>query len=264
MAKDQKVNARHVPSDDRPLDRLLHVMARLRDPDGGCPWDLEQNFASIAPYTIEEAYEVSDAIGRNDMNDLKEELGDLLLQVVFHARIADEQDLFSFEDVAAAIADKLLYRHPHVFGDQSAENAEEVLTIWNARKDAEKVNESAIDGVTLGLPALLRAQKLQKKAAKARYVWPDTESAWKKLEEELEELKSATSKENEAEEIGDVLFCVVNYARMKGYDAEEILTATNRKFETRFRAMESNLAKVNLDMGTATLDQMLTAWRAGK
>lgn len=261
--RDKKVNA-PAPNDARPLDRLLNVMARLRDPHTGCPWDLEQNFATIAPYTIEEAYEVSDAIARNDMNDLKEELGDLLLQIVFHARMAEEQKLFAFEDVAHTIAEKLIYRHPHVFGDQSAANADEVLGIWNERKESEKINESAIDGVTLGLPALLRAQKLQKKAAKARFVWPDAESAWRKLEEELEELKSAPDKQNEAEEIGDVLFCIVNYARMKGHDAEEILTATNRKFEKRFKAMELHLTKENLDTKTATLDQMLRAWTAGK
>lgn len=259
----KKVN-KPVPNDPRPIDRLLHVMVRLRDPQDGCPWDLEQNFSTIAPYTIEEAYEVSDAIARGDMKDLKEELGDLLLQVVFHARMAQEQNLFSFEDVAAAIADKLIYRHPHVFGDDVANNADEVLTIWNARKDAEKVNESAIDGVTLGLPALLRAQKLQKKAAKARFVWPDTDAAWEKLEEELQELKCAPDKENEAEEIGDVLFCIVNYARMKGHDAEELLTATNRKFESRFKAMEKNLTAQKLTLESATLDQMLTAWREGK
>ncbi len=262
-AKPQKVN-KPAPDDARPIDRLLKVMARLRDPQDGCPWDLEQDFKSIAPYTVEEAYEVADAIARNDLKDLKEELGDLLLQVVFHARMAEEQNLFSFEDVAAAISDKLVYRHPHVFGDQSAENADDVLGIWNERKDAEKVNESAIDGVTLGLPSLLRAQKLQKKAAKARFVWPNVESAWTKLEEELEELKSATSNENEAEEIGDVLFCIVNYARMKGHDAEEILTATNRKFESRFKAMEENLKKENLDTKTASLEQMLGAWKKGK
>jgi len=259
----KKVN-KPVPNDPRPIDRLLHVMARLRDPDGGCPWDLEQDFSTIAPYTIEEAYEVSDAITRGDMKDLKEELGDLLLQVVFHARMAQERNLFSFEDVAAAIADKLIYRHPHVFGDEVAANADDVLGIWNARKDAEKVNESAIDGVTLGLPALMRAQKLQKKAAKARFVWPDTDAAWTKLEEELEELKSAPDKDNEAEEIGDVLFCIVNYARMKGHDAEELLTATNRKFESRFKAMEQRLTAQSLTLETATLDQMLAAWRAGK
>lgn len=260
----KKANRIQPPEDARPIDRLLSVMAALRDPDGGCPWDLEQDFASIAPYTVEEAYEVADAIARGDMQDLKEELGDLLLQVVFHARMAQEQNLFTFEDVAATLSEKLIYRHPHVFGDESAANADEVVGIWNARKDAEKNNDSAIDGVTLGLPALLRAYKLQKKAAKARFVWPDADAAWTKLEEELGELKSATTKENEAEEIGDVLFCIVNYARMKGHDAEEILTATNRKFESRFKAMEKNLSGEKLTLQSATLDQMLAAWSAGK
>lgn len=253
-----------IPDEGRPIDRLLQVMAALRDPDHGCPWDLEQDFSSIAPYTIEEAYEVADAIARNNVQDLKEELGDLLLQVVFHARMAEEQNLFTFEDIAGALSKKLVYRHPHVFDDEHASNADEVIKIWNARKESEKENDSAIDGVTLGLPALLRAQKLQKKAAKARFVWSDAQAAWNKLEEELVELKSATDAKNEAEEIGDVLFCIVNYARMKGYDAEAILTATNRKFESRFKAMESRLSVEKLTLETASLDQMLAAWSKGK
>jgi len=248
----------------RPIDRLLEVMAALRNPDGGCPWDLEQNFKSIAPYTIEEAYEVADAIERNDVNDLKEELGDLLLQVVFHAQMANEEKIFNFDDVANAIAEKLIYRHPHVFGDQSAATPDDVLTIWNERKDAEKVNESAIDGVTLGLPALLRAQKLQKKAGKSGFVWPNAESAWAKVEEELAEFKDAKTKEHQAEELGDLMFCIVNYARLAGHDAEEILTATNRKFESRFKAMESVLESKGQKLTTTSLDDMLAAWREGK
>ena len=251
-------------TEQNPIDRLLEIMARLRDKQNGCPWDIEQTFKTIAPYTVEEAYEVADAIERGDMKDLKEELGDLLLQVVFHAQMAREESIFDFNEVVNALADKLVYRHPHVFGDASAENAEEVITVWNKQKDAEKKHESAIDGVTLGLPALLRAQKLQKKAGKSGFVWPDAESAWAKLEEELQELKDAASKENEAEELGDLLFCIVNYSRLKGHDAEEILTATNRKFESRFKAMEKILEGRGQKVNEATLDDMLQAWREGK
>ncbi len=249
---------------ERPIDRLLGIMRALRDPKTGCPWDIEQTFKTIAPYTVEEAYEVADAIERENVNDLKEELGDLLLQIVFHAQMADEENLFAFDDVATALCDKLVHRHPHVFGDESAATSAEVLTIWNDRKDAEKKNDSAIDGVTLGLPALLRAQKLQKKAGKSGFVWPDAASAWAKLEEELQEFKDAKTKEEEADELGDLLFCIVNYARLKGHDAEEILTATNKKFERRFKLMETVLSEQNKTLKDLPLEDMLTAWRAGK
>lgn len=251
-------------TDQRPIDRLLDIMAALRDPQTGCPWDLEQTYKTIAPYTIEEAYEVADAIDRGNVNDLKEELGDLLLQVVFHAQMAKEENSFAFDDVVTAIADKLVYRHPHVFGDQSAATPDEVLVIWNARKDAEKTQKSAIDGVTLGLPALLRAQKLQKKAGKSGFVWPDTASAWAKVEEELAEFRAAETKEHQAEELGDLLFCIVNYARLAGHDAEEILTQTNRKFENRFKLMEDVLKEKNQQLETSNLDQMLHAWNTAK
>lgn len=247
-----------------PIDRLIDIMARLRDKETGCPWDIEQTFKTIAPYTIEEAYEVADAIDRGDMKDLKEELGDLLLQVVFHAQMAREDSLFDFNEVVNALSDKLVYRHPHVFGDATAANADEVVTVWNKQKDAEKNHKSAIDGVTLGLPALLRAQKLQKKAGKSGFVWPDKQSAWAKLEEELAEFKAAATKDEEADELGDVLFCIVNYARLAGHDAEEILTATNRKFETRFKAMEKILESRGQKVNEASLDDMLQAWRDGK
>lgn len=249
---------------ERPIDRLLGIMRALRDPQTGCPWDIEQTFKTIAPYTVEEAYEVADAIEREDINDLKEELGDLLLQIVFHAQMATEEKLFDFDDVATALCDKLVHRHPHVFGDESAATSADVLTIWNARKDAEKKNDSAIDGVTLGLPALLRAQKLQKKAGKSGFVWPDAASAWEKLEEELQEFKDAKTKEEEADELGDLLFCIVNYARLKGHDAEEILTATNKKFERRFKAMESVLSEQKKTLKDLPLEDMLTAWKKGK
>lgn len=246
------------------IGALLQTMAKLRDPNGGCPWDLEQNFQSIIPYTIEEAYEVADAIERGDMDEFKEELGDLLLQVVFHCQMAHEQNLFSFDDVVTALVNKLVYRHPHVFGEERAANVAEVLTLWDARKNAEKNNKSAIDGVTRGLPALLRAQKLQKKAEKSGFVWPDADSAWKKLEEELEEFRAAKTKDEKEDELGDVMFCIVNYARMSGMDAEAILTQTNKKFEARFKCMESELEKSGQTLKESTLDEKLNAWNAGK
>jgi MazG family protein len=254
--------------DSRPIDRLLGIMAALRNPNGGCPWDLEQDFKSIAPYTVEEAYEVADAIERGDMKNVKEELGDLLLQIVFHAQMASEQEIFTFDDVATAISDKLIYRHPHVFGDQSAATPDEVVTLWDARKGAEKKHDSAIDGVTVGLPALLRAQKLQKKASKAGFVWKDLDGAWVKVEEELGELRAATIEDpkslHTAEEIGDVLFCLVNYARMAGHDAESILTNTNRKFEKLFKNMEQVLTKEGKSLEQSSLEEMLSAWTKGK
>jgi ATP diphosphatase len=254
-----------MPENHSPIERLLSIMARLRDPETGCPWDVEQNFQSIAPHTIEEAYEVTDAIERGDMKGFKEELGDLLLQVVFHAQMAKEEKLFDFDEIVTTLCDKLVYRHPHVFGYQLAQTAGDVVSIWDARKETEKEKaESAIDGVTLGLPALLRAQKLQKKAAKAGFVWPDADAAWKKLEEELGELKSAHNRENEAEEIGDVLFCIVNYARMKGHDSEEILRAANKKFERRFKAMEQALKASGKDLSGTSLEEKLEAWKVGK
>ncbi len=262
-------NPQKIPDlNQRPIDRLLQIMAALRNPDGGCPWDIEQTFKSIAPYTVEEAYEVADAIERGDVNELKEELGDLLLQIVFHAQMADEQKLFSFEDVAAAISDKLVFRHPHVFGDKSAANADEVITVWDAQKKSEKNHESAIDGVTVGLPALLRSQKLQKKAGKAGFEWKDLNGAWAKVEEELNEVRYAAKEnpnsEHTAEEIGDLLFCIVNYARMAGHDAESILTQTNRKFEKLFKGMEGALKADGKTLETSSLDDMLAAWKKGK
>lgn len=252
----------------RPIDRLLAIMAQLRNPDGGCPWDLEQTFKTIAPYTVEEAYEVADAIERGDMGEVKEELGDLLLQIAFHAQMASEESLFTFDDVATAISNKLVYRHPHVFGDQTAATPDDVVKVWDARKNAEKQHDSAIDGVTVGLPALLRAQKLQKKAAKAGFVWKDLQGAWSKVEEELAEVKNAITDDpkspHSAEEIGDLLFCIVNYARMAGHDAESILTQTNRKFETLFKKMETVLKQDGTNMPDASLDQMLDAWKKGK
>ncbi|MFA5592092.1 MAG: nucleoside triphosphate pyrophosphohydrolase [Micavibrio sp.] len=247
----------------------MNIMAALRDPQSGCPWDLEQNFATIAPYTIEEAYEVADAIRHNDMDGLKEELGDLLLQVVFHTRMAEEQELFDFNDVAQALCEKLVYRHPHVFGDDKAANADEVLRIWNARKQTEKNHESAVDGVTIGLPALMRAAKLQKKAARSGFTWKDSMQAMEKLDEEYAELRSAITQENTdkdaiADEIGDVIFCLANIARLEGLDAEEILQKTNEKFIARFKAMEKILAAGGRKMDECTLADLLEGWNKAK
>lgn len=235
-------NAR-LPSEQPQLSRLLAIMSRLRDPRSGCEWDCAQTFGTIAPYTIEEAYEVADAIARHDLTALKDELGDLLLQVVFHARIAEESELFDFNDVVAAISDKVEARHPHIFGDggdhdQSREARWEEL---KAQERASKGATSAMDGVALALPALMRAEKLQKRAARHGFDWPDTEGPAAKVLEELEELAAAQTDEERAEEAGDLLFAAVNAVRSHGVAPEDALRAANAKFERRFRAME-NLA----------------------
>lgn len=256
------------PHFSTPMEKLLWVMARLRDPAGGCPWDLEQNFKSIAPYTIEEAYEVADAIDRGDMKDLKEELGDLLLQSVYHAQMAAEQDLFHFDDVAGAVADKMIARHPHVFGDATAANADDVTGIWDAQKAKEKPESADIFAtVTKGLPALLRAQKLQKKAAKEGFTWADSKAAWVKAQEEFLEAREALDSGDKnaiAEELGDLLFCLVNVARLEGLDAEEIMRECNGKFINNYNVMKDYLKVKNKDISTLNLDEMIAAWKASK
>ncbi|MEP0190981.1 MAG: nucleoside triphosphate pyrophosphohydrolase [Erythrobacter sp.] len=221
------------------IDRILSIMEQLRNPNGGCDWDLAQTFETIAPYTIEEAYEVADAIEQGDMSELKDELGDLLLQVVFHARIAQEAGHFEFEDVARSISDKMEARHPHVFGQAGGNMGE---TRWENLKDAERSDKgatSALDGVALALPALMRAQKLQKRAARTGFDWPDPSGAEAKIAEEIAEFKEATSAEHKVEEAGDMLFAVVNFLRAHGIAAEDALRAANGKFERRFRGMET-------------------------
>ncbi len=222
-----------------PIDRLLAIMARLRDPARGCEWDLAQDFTTIAPYTIEEAYEVADAIARTDMAELKGELGDLLFQVVFHARIAEEAGHFTFAGVAAAIADKMEARHPHIFGDAGGTMDEARWEDLKAGERAAKGDASALEGVALALPALMRAEKLQKRAARTGFDWPDPSGSEAKIAEEIEELKSAASDTDRLEEAGDLLFAAVNYVRAHGISAEEALRAANTKFERRFRAMEA-------------------------
>jgi ATP diphosphatase len=241
------------------IERLVAIMARLRDPVSGCEWDTVQTFATIAPYTIEEAYEVADAIERADMADLKDELGDLLLQVVFHARMAEEAGDFALNDVVTAICDKMERRHPHIFGDA----AEGGHYLWEHIKAAErgaKGAQSALDGVAIGLPALLRAEKLQKRAARTGFDWPDASGPRAKIDEELAEVETATSDAEREEEVGDLLFAVVNWARKLNIDPEAALRAANAKFERRFKAMEAADAKFS----ERSLDEQETLWLAAK
>lgn len=265
------------PHDLASLADLLRIMARLRDPDDGCPWDLEQTFATIAPYTIEEAYEVEDAIARNDLPALKDELGDLLLQVVFHARMAEEAGHFAFADVAAGIADKMIRRHPHVFGDVDAEHAETVSANWESIKAAERAAkvEAAVDqglspvlaGVTQGLPALLRAVKLQNRAARVGFDWPDKRPVLAKIREELKELEAeieSGSLSRIEEEFGDFLFVVANLARHLKLDPEAALRAANRKFERRFSMMEAILYSEGKQLAACDLATMDAAWDKAK
>jgi len=241
------------------IERLVAIMARLRDPERGCEWDTVQTFATIAPYTIEEAYEVADAIERADMADLKDELGDLLLQVVFHARMAEEAGDFALADVVTAICDKMERRHPHIFGDAVQGGHH----LWEQIKAAErgaKGADSALDGVAIGLPALVRAEKLQKRAARTGFDWPDPSDARAKIDEELVEVEAATNDADRAEEIGDLLFAVVNWARKLDIDPEAALRAANAKFERRFRAMEAADAR----FAERSLDEQEALWRLGK
>ncbi|WP_440979940.1 nucleoside triphosphate pyrophosphohydrolase [Sphingomonas pseudosanguinis] len=219
------------------MERLLTIMKRLRDPATGCEWDVAQSFESIAPYTIEEAHEVADAIARGDMAELKDELGDLLLQVVFHAQIAEDTGHFTFADVVTAISDKMERRHPHIFGD-TAEGGHHLWEQIKAEERRAKAAGGTLDGVALGLPALMRAEKLQKRAARVGFDWPDPSGSRAKIDEELQEIAEADPDTLE-EEFGDLLFAVVNWARHHGVDAEAALRAGNRKFERRFRAMEA-------------------------
>lgn len=263
-------------SDQRNIDRLLDVMARLRDPEHGCPWDVEQDFASIAPYTVEEAYEVADAIERDDRAALCEELGDLLLQVVFHARMAEEEKSFNFEDVAGAIADKMIHRHPHVFDRDNHDPAVGLRDSWESLKAAERANKAAdkgedasvLDDVPVAFPALMRAEKLQKRAARVGFDWADVGSVVAKIEEELGELKAEMqnggSTERLSDEMGDVLFSCVNLARHLKIDPEFALRGTNHKFEIRFRHVESGLRADGIDFKDVDIDEYETRWQAAK
>ncbi|MGC6399521.1 nucleoside triphosphate pyrophosphohydrolase [Sphingomonas sp. FW199] len=242
------------------IERLVTIMARLRDPEHGCEWDLAQDFASIAPYTIEEAYEVADACERGDMADLKDELGDLLLQVVFHSRMAEEAGHFALPDVVAGISDKMERRHPHIFGpDQRGDHQ-----LWEQIKAEErgaKGATGALDGVAIGLPALLRAEKLQKRAARTGFDWPDADGPRAKVIEEIAEVDAAPTPDAVAEEIGDLLFAVVNWARHRGVDPEAALRAANAKFEGRFRLME---AMASPQFAALSLDDKEALWLRAK
>ena len=242
------------------LNRLLSIMARLRDPERGCEWDVAQTFETIAPYTIEEAYEVADAIERGDMDELRGELGDLLLQVVFHARMAEEAGDFCFEDVARSIADKMEARHPHIFGDETGVMDGKRWEDLKAAERAESGSESAMDGVATALPALMRAQKLQKRAARDGFDWPDRDGPADKLIEEIGELRDANEAE-QFEEAGDLLFAAVNLVRAYGIAPEDALRAANAKFERRYRAMET-LAKG--DFPSLDLDAQEALWQSVK
>lgn len=247
------------------LNRLLRIMAQLRDPVSGCEWDRAQTFASIAPYTLEEAYEVADAIARDDMAALRDELGDLLLQVVFHAQMAEESGLFDFNKVAAAIADKLEARHPHIFGDNGTEEEPQTQR-WErikAEERAAKGESGALDGIALALPALLRAEKLQKRAARVGFDWPDPSGPEAKLREEMEELARAEP-EDKAMEAGDLLFSAVNLVRAHGIAPEDALRLANAKFETRFRAMEALAKARGLAFANLSLDDQEALWHAVK
>jgi ATP diphosphatase len=259
-----------------PLARLLAVMAWLRDRQHGCPWDIDQTFRTIAPYTIEEAYEVADAIERDDLPALKEELGDLLLQVVYHAQMASEAQAFDFADVAAAIADKMVDRHPHVFADARIDTAEAQTVSWEARKAAERAAKQAgvapagtLDGVARALPALLRAEKIQKRAARVGFDWAETGPVIDKIEEELGELRAELTAgtidpARVTDELGDVLFAVANLARHCKVDPEAALRATNDKFERRFRHIERRLAEQGRKPVDASLEEMETLWVEAK
>jgi ATP diphosphatase len=266
------MNEKTPPS--RPIDSLLTVMARLRNPDGGCPWDLEQSFETIAPCTIEEAYEVADAIQKKDMEGLREELGDLLLQVVFHSQMASEQGLFTFEDVAQGIVDKLIFRHPHVFGEETASSAGAVVEIWEERKKAEKAAKEAknpaksiLDDIPVGFPALMRAQKISKKAAKVGFEWQNIENVLDKVQEEIEELRQAIKNKSKAEmedELGDLFFVLVNLGRWMDIDCEDTVRKTNNKFYRRFSGMEADIKLRNEDMGALTPDEWEAYWQVQK
>jgi MazG family protein len=251
--------------------RLLEIMAKLRDPQGGCPWDLEQDFRSIAPYTLEEAYEVADAIERGDLDDLRDELGDLLLQVVFHAQMAREQGAFEFGDVVEAICDKLVRRHPHVFGGTSVESAEAQTEAWERLKAGEKAARGlagVLDDVPVGLPATTRAAKLGRRAARVGFDWPDATGPRRKIDEELAELDEVVAGAGDPEaveaEFGDLLFAMVNYARHLGVDPEAALRRSNEKFVRRFRHVEQRAAESGRAMEEAGLEQLDRWWEEAK
>lgn len=266
----------------RPIDDLIAIMARLRDPNDGCPWDLEQTFDTILPYTIEEAYEVADAIERGDLHDLQDELGDLLLQVVFHSRMAEERGAFAFNDVVGSICHKMIRRHPNVFADAVRENAEAQIVAWEEQKAQERAEKavrmaehradtrhSVLDGLPLALPALTRALKIQNRVSRVGFDWPEAGQVIDKIEEELEEVReeldaSQRDQGRIAEEIGDLLFAVTNLARKSGVDPESALRLANAKFEQRFRGVEELLENEGKSPENSTLEEMDALWSVVK
>jgi nucleoside triphosphate diphosphatase len=256
------------------VKKLLHIMSRLRDPESGCPWDLRQTYASIVPYTLEEAYEVADAIQRGDMRELRDELGDLLFQVVFYSQIASEEGHFDFAQVAEGICEKMLRRHPHVFSDAEYDSDEGLRRAWESAKALEREQRSVsdvpseLDGVARALPALIRAEKLQKRAARVGFDWPDAADAFGKLEEELAEVRAEMGEGDAAglqDELGDLLFSVVNVVRLLGMDAEQTLSRANEKFERRFRGMERELhRRGRKDLHALSAEAWDRAWEAVK
>lgn len=254
------------------LDRIIEIMRRLRDPETGCPWDVEQTFATIAPYTIEEAYEVADAIQRGDVDDIRDELGDLLLQVVFHARIAEEAGLFTLADVARGICEKMIERHPHVFGDETRPEVAQQSRRWEDIKAVERARRGqtgVLDDVAAGLPPMLRALKLQKRAARVGFDWPEIAPVIDKLHEETDELRDELAQtqvdiSKVEDEVGDVLFVAVNLARQAGIDPETALMACNTKFENRFRYIEQKVEKNGKKLKETSLEEMESYWQAAK
>jgi MazG family protein len=248
------------------INKLLQIMAALRDPQSGCPWDIEQTFETIAPYTLEEAYEVADAIQRNDMQELKGELGDLLFQVAFHARLAEEAGEFDFSDVVTAICDKMVRRHPHVFADETIATVAEQSRAWEQHKAMER-ESGALAGVALALPALLHAKKLQSRASRVGFDWPDISWPLAKCHEELAEIEEALEQGDQqqiADEIGDLLFAVVNLARSADVDAEAALKESSGRFVTRFQFIEQELKKQGLTTGDVDLERLEQLWVQAK
>jgi nucleoside triphosphate diphosphatase len=254
---------------DGDIKTLLAIMARLRDKKAGCPWDLEQDFSTIAPYTIEEAYEVADAIDRGDKAALKDELGDLLFQVVYHAEMAAEEGAFDFADVVKAVSGKMIRRHPHVFGDDTKiKTATHQTAAWEGHKERERGSGAALEGVPMALPALKRAEKLQKRAARVGFDWKEAKPVLAKIREEIAELEAemakAPSPARAAEELGDLLFAVANLGRHLGIDAEEALRQANAKFVKRFRYIEAEAARQNRPVADLSLEEMEALWQKAK
>ncbi|WP_140918394.1 nucleoside triphosphate pyrophosphohydrolase [Limnobaculum xujianqingii] len=255
-----------------PIQRLLNIMNRLRDPENGCPWDKQQTFETIAPYTLEETYEVLDAIRRSDFGDLRDELGDLLFQVVFYARMADEQNRFNFDDICNSISDKLERRHPHVFDTQTQHDSQEVIAGWEKRKGeerAQKAQFSVLDDIPEVLPALMRAHKIQKRCASVGFDWttlgPVLDKVYEEIDEVMHEAKQVVIDQSKLEEeLGDLFFATVNLSRHLGHKAESALQAANRKFERRFRQVEQLVAQSGKSMEQASLDEMEAAWQQVK